>query len=301
MVTRVILRLLQKKVVLDKERKIGLQGLFGEETWKIKEYNIKINSFIIQYPDSPDAYKYSNMKIEIAPPPWKQYCRWHNAPLWERDDPSKRLYCVTESQNYCKQHKRSLRALYELCLSTNSTRLLGVCKKIDEYGKTEYALYLTDAGAGRVKVGVTRLFRVLERLSEQPHNIATILHVTDSLYEARKLEMEIGKSGLASQVKARKPRIVPINEAASRLSYIAEKISKKFGLEWKGELIRVTSPYQRLIISSKPYSPERVYGLNLTVKGYWGGYIIAESSGQLFIVRDKELIHKNSIIINNNL
>jgi len=294
---RVILRLAYKRVEPKGEVSVERKGLFGEESWRITEYIVALDSLIVQRPEGPDAYRYEGQSITIAPQPHRQFCRWHNGPLWEKDEPWKRLYCVVESDSYCRQHKRSLRALYELCLSSNSEKTLPVCKKIDEVGRTSYTVYLTDAGAGRVKVGVTRSFRLLERLAEQAHNVATPLYTTDSVYEARRIELTISKKKLASQVKARRPVRVPLAEAASRLSSTAERIARELGISWEGRLIRVVSPVSNYIFHSKPAKASALEGATVGITGYWGGYIVAESNGIVYVVNTRELMHRDSIII----
>ena len=297
MAERVILRLIYKRVEPKGEVRVERKGLFGEESWIIMEYNVLLDSLIVQRPEGPDAYRYEGRNLIIAPQPHRQFCRWHDGPLWERDEPWKRLYCVVESDSYCRQHKGSLRALYELCLSSNSEKILPVCKRIDEAGRTSYTVYLTDAGAGRVKVGVTRSFRLLERLSEQAHNVATPLYTTDSIYEARRMELAISKKKLASQVKARRPVRVPLAEAASKLSSAAERIARELGISWEGRLVRIASPVSNHVFRSKPSKASVLERVEVRVIGYWGGYIVAGNSDNVYVVNTRELMHRDSIII----
>lgn len=298
MPSRVIFRLVYKRVEDQGVKTVEYTGLEGRESWEIREYMVEPEYLIIQRLDQPDAYRVEARELGFAPLPWRSYCRWHNAPLWEKDEPWRRLYCVVESDSYCRQHRRSPRALYEACTSTQSLRDLELCRRIDELGRTEYVVYLTDAGAGRVKVGITRGFRVEERLAEQAHNVATILHTVDSLYEARRMELEISRRHLASQVKSKKPREVSLPLAAATLASTAEKIASAMGVEWSGELFRVVSSVEHVVLGSREAGPEELAGKAFNLAGYWGGHLVLEDeSGSSLHVSDKRLLHRDSLLI----
>lgn len=295
---RVILRLVKKKLTPLGEVEVEYTGLFGRESWRVEVYRVEPDYLVLQTPDKPDAFKGEASIVRVAPPPWRRFCRWHDGPLWEKDEPWKRIYCVVEAESYCRQHKRSLRALYEFCLGTNSPNALELCKKIDSMGRTNYVVYLTDAGAGRVKVGVTREFRFLERLSEQAHNAATMLHVTDSLYEARRLELEVSRRNLASQVKSRKPKSVPLSKVAPLLAGAAERISREMGLDWNGRLVRVVSDKQSIVLNAREAKRDHVEGRKFRIVGYWGGHLILEGEeGRITHISDRVLIHSDSLIV----
>lgn len=299
MSNRAILRLVQKKITKYRDLDLEYSGLLGKETWTIKEYIVEPDYLVLQRLDQPDAFKGVDKRIRLAPLPWRPYCRWHDGPLWQKDEPWKRLYCVVQTDSYCRQHKRSIRALYELCISTHSHNSLEICKKIDSMGRTNYVVYLTDAGAGRVKVGVTREFRFYERLAEQAHNIATVLHVVDSLYEARKLELQISKKNLASQVKSRRPKKVYLPKVVALISNAAERISKTVGIEWSGELVRVVSSKQRVVLEMPEAKPENIAGKTFTITGYWGGHLILEDegAGRLLHISDRRLLHTDPLLL----
>lgn len=298
MTSRVILRLIKKKVSFRGVREIEYSGLVGRESWHVLEYRVEPDYLVIQRTDQPDAYKKSNGAIKIAPPPWHSYCRWHDGPLWEPDDPGQRLYCVVQSESYCRQHKRSTRALYEICVSSHSQRSLDACRMIDGMGRTNYVLYLTDAGAGRVKVGVTREFRFLERLSEQAHNIATPLTVVDSLYEARRLEILVSKKNMASQVKSRRPKQVYLPKTAALITSVAERISRLLGLQWEGRLVRIVSGVQGLVLKEREARIDDLVNRELRVIGYWGGHLAFEDDdSRTMHVNDRRLVHHDSLLV----
>ena len=297
---RAILRLVWKSVEPSGVRRLEYTGLTGREEWAIEEYSIVYRGLIIQYPEMPDAFLYEDRTLEFAPGPWEQYCRWHSGPLWEKDDPTRRLYCTARAEGYCRQHKRSERALYEYCMSLNGERALSACRALDNIARVEYALYLTDGGAGRLKVGVTRLFRLRERIAEQPHGVATLVAVFDSAYQARRAEMTISRRGLASERRARKPRHgLGLAEAARIVASGAERIASLLGVEWDGTLFRVASPAERLVRAGREARPENLEGRRLRISGYWGGYLVLEP-GPL-VVSDRKLAHRDSLVVDENI
>ncbi len=298
---RAIARLVHKLIEPAGSVKVEKRGLFGPEEWSIDVYRSIYDSLVIQYPDMPDAFRYTNDIVSLAPLPWRSFCRWHNGPLWRKDEPWHRLYCTVSVEGYCRQHKRSPRALYEYCMSLQGDRGLGACKMLDEIGRTEYVVYLTDGGAGRVKVGVTRRFRVYERISEQPHNIATILYTTDSAYDARMTEIRISRAGIASQHRSRKPKRVGIAEAIAAVSSAAERASKLLGVEWNGRFFRVESQLGGALYGLREARAEALQGETLRIRGYWMGRLVLEAGGSLILLRDKEILHKDSLLVDKNV
>ncbi len=297
MTERAILRLIHKKVEPLGSKKIESRGLFGRQSWELKEYMASIDYLVIQYPGEPDAYKYESKELSFAPMPWRSFCRWHNGPLFERDEPWKRLYCVVESKSYCRQHKRSVRAMYEYCLGMHAQDALEACKLIDKIDRTEYIVYLTDAGSGRAKVGVTRSFRFLERLSEQAHNLATVLQVTDSLYEARRAEIMVSKAGIATQAKARRLSRLAPSQIAPTLSAVAERATRMLGAEWDHSFVRVLSEVIDLVYATPEFKEDKLAGSSFDLLGYWGGHIVLRSGDAVFHVNTSKLMHRDVLLV----
>lgn len=297
---RAILRLVWKEVKPSGVKRLTYTGLMGREEWEIEEYSVVYRGLIIQYPEMPDVFPYTRRILEFAPGPWEQYCRWHSGPLWEKDDPTRRLYCTVRSESFCRQHKRSERALYEYCMSLSGERALSACKALDNIVRVEYALYLTDGGAGRLKVGVTRLFRLRERIAEQPHGVATLIAVFDGAYPARKAEMTVSRKGLASERRARRPnRAVSLGEATRVVASGAQRIASFLGVEWDGRLFRVTDPVERLVRASRETRPEALEGRRMRVTGYWGGYLVLEPGP--VIVSDRRLAHRDVLVVDEDV
>ncbi len=292
---RVILRLVYKVLEGPTLERIpsSLGRFLGDrDAYEVLAYTAKLDSLIIQYPEGADSYRYTG-PISIAGEPWRTYCRWHNGPLDRRDSPWERLYCTVEARDYCRYHRRSARSLYELCLSLRGPQALEACKRVDDEISGEYSLYLSYTGKG-VKVGVTRSFRLLDRLAEQPHSLATRLAVYDSLYRARRAEIAVARGGIAGETGVRKPRRPDPGAAAPALSYAAERASKLLGVEWEGELFRVKPPDG--LLASPLVSPSSSLGI-LEPVAYWGGLLQLSSRRGLIVLRVKDLLHRDSVVV----
>jgi len=294
---RLILRLVEKTVRPDGEDVFKLHFIGGVEEIRVERYLVELKGLIVQRPEIPDAYRLQDPTITIAPQPWKEYCHWHSGPLDEKDDPATRIYCTVAAEGFCRQHKRSLRALYEYCMSLRGNKALGACKLVDKEVRTEYAVYLTDGGSNKPKVGVTRAFRVYERIAEQWHNAATILTTVDSAYKARRIEMEISKSGIATEVQARK-RQPGLAASLRMLASAAEEAARLIGVEWDGRLFRVVPRSLVAMRSMREVRPEALVGVPLELRDYWAGYLLAEDrTGRPVILRAKRLVHRDSILV----
>lgn len=291
-----ILRLVYKRVEYNGDKTLSA-GLLGEDV-RVAFYTVTPDSLILQDPEYAEAYRLKDMRdLRIAGAPYTSYCRWHNGPLSMPDKPWERIYCNVPSDSYCKQHKRSLRHLYELCSTLHGPKGLEACKAVDRIERAEYAVYLTDWGGGKPKVGMTRLFRLYERIAEQAHITATLLAITDSAYKARSLEMLISKSGLAQEQKRQSLRLRrSLGESALILKRWAEKIASTAGVEWDGTLFTV----RPASIDPKSFRPVRdPSGLEIAdINGYWAGYVFATTPEEAKIAfQVKPLQHKASIII----
>ena len=226
-------------------------------------------------------------------------CRWHSGPLEGGDDPRGRLYCpATAAGGYCRQHVRSLRALYEACMG-GGRHGLEACRVVDREVRGEYTLYLAwwpSKASINVKVGVTRKPRLLERLAEQPHVAATELAVFDSLYKARVAEATVAKEGIARQ-HTRKTGISSrgLSRALVELEAAAERASRILGVEWRGRLIRIKPPEAPK--HAPPIEPARLAGSRAALKGYWGGMLMLEAphSSIIALVRASDLLHRKSL------
>ncbi|MCE4609750.1 MAG: DUF2797 domain-containing protein [Desulfurococcales archaeon] len=289
-----ILRLVVKKTAFIESKEIRT-GLLSEG-YMIDMYSVEPSYLLLQYPESIEVTKGELDRFyRVKRGPWIQYCRWHSGPIDRKDDPLERIYCNINSDSYCRQHKRTTRALYELCVTLHGDKGLEICKLLDKKVSTEYVVYLTDFGGSKPKVGMTRSFRFVERLAEQAHIVATPLLTTNSAYEARRLEIKISASGLAQEIKRRTLRVNrSIGESAARLSYWAKRISEALGIDWGGRLLRVTPPDDLQYYMQT--DPQKIAGMPFIVKGFWGGYLLVEArEGRKYAINTRVLQHRDSL------
>ncbi|MCE4626012.1 MAG: DUF2797 domain-containing protein [Desulfurococcales archaeon] len=294
MATPLILRLIYKRVEPAGSQKVQA-GLFGD-SYNVKLYSVALKGLILQDPSTIEVILVRPERglFRINEKVWVQYCRWHSGPLDKPDNPVERIYCNLPADGYCRQHKKSERALYERCVTLHGDKGLGACKLLDRMVRSEYVVYLTDFGGEKPKIGITRRFRYLERLAEQTHITATVLTVTDSAYNARLLEIKASKMGLAQEMH-RKSSFTsrPTGESAIRLSYWAERVAKALGVNWDGELIRVIPPegWRSFLPVRKPETFKEVF----RVAAFWGGYLYVISNERKAYFPVRPLQHKDSL------
>ena len=218
-----------------------------------------------------------------ADPP---YCRWHDGSLHGPDDPLRRRYCMRRtSTGYCDEHADSLRALYEACVIGWS---LDACKKVDEElgAKLKYTIYMAAHGGRKVKVGLTRSFRFLDRLAEQYHLVATVIFETDSLLEARKVEMKLSRRAGVSDKGPRKIGGEDRQAAADLLARAAEDAAKGLGIDWRQRMLYVRSP-------GKLPAPGRP-GMRSEYKiaGYSQGFLLLNGPEGVISVKPSRIAHR---------
>ena len=290
-----ILRLVRKRLEAAGVSRVKASILGPTIFHEVKRYRVTEARALLQPIDMVEVVEVARFRIDGGRL-WREYCRWHSGPIDHRDDPRERIYCgnrVAEGQGYCREHRRSERALYEYCMSMSGSKALEACKVLDSKTRLEYALYMLDKGDGKPKVGVTRSFRLLERIAEQPHTVATLLHVFDSAYQARKAEMLLSRDlGIATEKGARKARYTADpGRALARIRYVAEKAAKLLGIRWEESFFRVDPP--ELMKTAKQLEQLKDT-IEVDVKAYWGGFLVvnAENLG-ILSVKDRRLLHKD--------
>ncbi len=299
--TRAILRLVKQRIGESSLRKFeppkGFLFATSQESVDVTIYPVSLDYLLVQPEGYSDVFKYTS-ELEIAQEPWQSYCQWHNGPLDETDDPLKRLYCPVAAEGFCPKHRRSERALYTLCLDSRSEKALEACKYIDSLVKGEYAVYMVDYGGDKPKVGTTRRFRLLERIAEQPHTLATVIMETGSLLEARRAEINISRSGIAVE-SWRHKLLMPQDHyfASFRLSEAASRASKLLGVQWDEKIFAITSE-QFTTARPRVIDVEKLTGAELLPVASWGGFLMfKDKTGQSLAVKASQLMHRNSIIV----
>jgi hypothetical protein len=211
----------------------------------------------------------------------RPYCRWHTGPIESPGNPGSMRYCdrpASGSLGYCRAHASSLRALYEICVAGH---LPGACSAVDSAlgDRAEYSVYILARDDGHLKAGMTRSFRLLERISEQEHLAAAVVAVTRSLRDAREMEESISGSLGAGGGGAPGP------SGGDRFSAAAliEAAAADMGL-------RAGRPFY--ILSGEPPPPGDLRaGAIARAVGYSRGYLIFEVRGRALSVRASELTH----------
>jgi len=290
---RHILRLLHKKITGGNIVRIAHEGVLSSESYEVIVYGVELDSLIVQYPTGLEVSRYKGL-FKLAPKPWRDYCKWHSGPLDTRDKPWERIYCniPVAGAGYCRQHRRSERYLYDICMGLHGDKALEACKRIDKLVRTEYAVYLIDFGAPKPKVGVTRLFRLRERIAEQEHLVATLLAVYDTAYQARLAEMKLSRVGLAIEHKRLHTIRGGLPSSLSRLYSYAEKAAKILGQAWDGRVFLIAG--RRVDALAAPETIDEP----MEPIGYWGGYVYVKiPSGEVLALSERRLLHRDSIVL----
>ncbi len=295
---RAVLRLVKQAVVEDGTRVVepsrGFLLVPKVSEFKVRLYEARLEYLLVQPEGYSDVFPFKG-RLRIAPGPWNAYCQWHDGPLDEADDPTKRLYCTVQADGFCSKHRRSKRAVYTMCLDSRSSMALEACRKIDESVRGEYVVYMLDFGSDKPKVGTTRKFRLLERIAEQPHLLATVLIETDSLYEARKAELELSRQGIGVESWRHKWVLgLDLYFSAVRLSEAAERASRQLGGSWGGDMFTVTANVPQRPLTAEPAALE---GKELEILGTWGGFLVVPGPRQPIVLKYSQLLHKDSIIV----
>jgi hypothetical protein len=263
-------------------------------SFKVSVYEAHLDYLLVQPESYSDVFPFRG-PLRISQKPWTSYCQWHNGPLEEADDPTKRLYCPVPAEGFCSKHRRSDRAIYTLCLDSRSPEALEACKAVDKKVQGEYVVYMVDFGGDRPKVGTTRRFRLLERIAEQPHVTAAVLMVTDSLYKARRAEMTLSKEGVGVESWRHKWVLgLDLYFSATRLAEFAERASKVLGEQWSGEILTVTAdvPHKPMLAEA-----ELLVGKSFRVIGAWGGYLVLEGDRGPLALKYSQLMHRDSLLV----
>jgi hypothetical protein len=297
-----ILRLVRKRLEEYKTSivRTDFLGPGGGGSVAVKRYRVTGTSVLLQRVDMVEVVERSVFVVRTRAAE-NAFCRWHDGPLDRRDDPGRRIYCNTpvgRGLGYCREHRRSDRALYEYCMSLSGYKALEACRELDSRLKLEYGLYLLDSGHERPKVGVTRLFRLTERVAEQPHSVATLLGVFDSAYQARKAEITVSRElGLASERGAGRLRFGrDVAASIARVRSVALKAAKRLGLYWDESFLRVEPP--EALGQARMSMPKDAEHLEVRVEGYWGGLLLLrDRRGVMLGVRDRALLHRSSALL----
>ena len=318
-IPRVVVKEFKYSVVEKVPYKAGLDSFIhthpkGEHT-HIELYKLVFRGLVVQEANSSNLLLLEpGTRIKVKCHPWKTYCKWHNGPLDREDNPLSRVYCIKpvtrKGLGYCKLHENSTRALYDRCLSSVGERNISKCIELDRIlcGKVNFVVYIVDYGGLKAKIGVTREFRFLHRISEQPHIVAKIIYKTKSAYEARSIEILLSRK--LSYILTEKPstkklihQIVDSNLklAVTRVRSVIENIVKLHTINIYKDtpMVRVTLDHTGVLREiTKVYSGrEGIPDETMELIGYWGGFLILNSRGSVKAIKASTLLHNLSIMV----
>ncbi len=238
-----------------------------------------------------------------------QYCRWHNGPLEGRDDPLERRYCVREASTrtgFCMQHKDSLRAYYSLCFESMGIEGLRYCWLLDEKigDRIEYAVYLLSYSVNGLKVGSTRYWRVVDRIAEQPHVLATVLYRFKNAVKTREIESSIGRLNGLTEVPRRTLREslnTPVSTVVHRMDRIRERIEKVVKIKSEDNIPFRVEPGTDITyyVKAREANIENLLEKPLEIIDYYSGYLLLseKNTNTYYIVKANKILHKNILKI----
>ena len=166
-----------------------------------------------------------------------------------------------------------------------------MCRRLDRELRMPYALYILSYGGNVVKVGLTRRFRVYDRIAEQPHIVATRFMEFTSAYEARSMEQVIGSSEYASERRLRGGK-ESLQEALSQLLAIVDKLSVKFGVNHEHRFFRVIPKEEVTGFKIRIADLGELNGLEMELYSYMYGNIVFKADSRYYLVRSKDIMHR---------
>ena len=272
----------------------GATGTFLKFVWRI--YRVKSIRFAVQSPWEHRPRLYSILRLGLKGI-GKQLCRYHEGSNAEIE---KQWYCnrpAVSPNGFCSEHQRSPLAYYEKCVAGN----WGACYTVDRlWAGEKYAVYLLAFGNNTFKAGMTRAWRIYTRVAEQPHTVACIVNVYDSVVSARQTERKLGKMVKVSEgmgVK-RETRLalslekianrMALEEEARRLASLAARVAE----EENAELFSILPRHPELFANAKLVGFSDLVGRPLEIIDYWGGYLLVKSNNKYYLVEKKNILHR---------
>jgi len=290
----------------DNVKTTGLNQFFNKiDVKEIVRYKSVFKGIVVQETGSRDLHLVKPGDKIVLLNNQIEYCRHHDTPLNQRDDPLKRNYCVKPADTkhgYCNQHRESMRAYYSLCFESFSIENINYCRMLDELShySIEYSIYLLSYGVDGFKVGSTRSFRLLERIAEQPHVLATSIYSFNSAVKAREIESKIGRiEGLHEIPRREFKRVLntPVNSVVYKFDKIKEKIEKSIGLKTlDNPLIRIESTIESTVyLKAVETSVEQVVDRILEVVDFHQGYLLLSDtrSNTYYVIKASKLLNKD--------
>lgn len=286
----------------------GLEIYTGLSTSSMVEnYRIIFYGLLVQEEGFPNVYLLSPSEYIVFKKPRVEFCRWHSGSLNIEDDPLKREYCIEKKYTalgYCRLHSDSIRALYSYCFESRSLDGLTGCEQLDRLlkGSVEFLVYMLAYSSDGFKVGSTRKWRLIRRLAEQPHIVASTLYVSSSASEARRIEAKAGSLDWLTEVPHRDIRrtlSTPIKAVLNKFIKLRERTLRILGLnETDTSIVRV-EPASNLEVFQRAKNVD-LYELidkKLEIYDYGYGYLLLSnvSSNEYFILKFPDVMNKDCL------
>lgn len=304
-------RLFYIEVVFSSREYVGYGGLErflgSSREAEISRYRVKFKGIIVQEEGGSELHVIGSGDKIVLVGGGKNYCRWHSGDIAEQDNPLRREYCRREAVTalgYCNEHRDSLRAIYSKCFESSGVESLRNCWILDEKtrGKIEYALYLLAYSSTGIKVGATRYWRILNRIAEQPHVLATVLYKSDSAVKTRELEMRIGRLEGFTEIPHRSLReaiATPISTTIYKIVRQRDKIERVLRIRvLNHEIFRIDPGVDPAIyVKAQETRLENLSDKVLEVIDYYTGYLLLSdtTTNTYYILKTGRILHKNSV------
>ncbi|MEB3825637.1 MAG: hypothetical protein LRS47_03100 [Desulfurococcales archaeon] len=267
----------------------------SKEFLDVTLYSTMLEGLIVQDTGEENVYLIpAGSKIRISPDE-RLYCRWHNGPLDRRDNVLERRYCSVTAdtkQGYCIKHARTYRALYERCVSTSGDYSLEACRRVEEKMSIPMGVYIVDRGLEKFKTGVSRSWRLEDRVSEQPHIVAAIIVRGIGLLEARETEIKLAQNPYIQQLTKRVNPVELIKTSVDKRAPLLASLVKSLNLKTRPEYLSVhPADVNAWMSSSHLKEPWGVY----TLYDSWGGYLLLEADNKYYWTSFRQIQHRNTV------
>ncbi len=227
----------------------------------------------------------------------KRICRYHEGPDGRIEE---HVYCLKPAvtqQGYCRDHAKSVQALFEKCAASD----IEACSIVDTAWRGEsYTVYALDYGGDRLKIGLTRSWRLLWRIAEQPHVSAAVIKTTGSLVEARGYEREMGSRRTAGEGGGVRilDRLLSSTALLRSLDQrgLAERLASMLhALGVKGRVEAYTvlprGDPAAYVKAKTVRGIDELVGQEMLIEDYWAGLLYARTEGGPVVVPKKTLQH----------
>jgi len=275
---------------------------------QITRYKLVFHGIVAQEEGSGSNHLIKPGEKILILPDNTSYCRWHEGPLEERDNPVERKYCTRRAETFagfCNQHRNTPRAYYSMCFESMSIEnLIRYCWSLDEKmrDKIVYAVYILAYSINGFKVGSTRFWRVVDRIAEQPHVLATILYKFSSAVKTREVESTLGRLNGLTEVPKRDLHTslnTPLYSVIWRIIELKAKIEKT--VEFKSEdseLFRIDPGVDvNMYLKAKDVKLEKLHNKPLELVDYYSGYLLLSdiNTNAYYVVKGSSMLHKDTL------